>query len=165
MRQKLIAKGKGEGVTFAGQFGVDTNRIPVMDQQVAENLGKNLDAFDEIAEQINSGDLQGGLDKVMKVAKQIDMIEDPRDVAGVVSRWKSTWNTWDEVWINGLLSSPATFVVNVTSIAWAFMRPMLQGGAAKLFAESGIGNEQWTKAANTAAAEAGAHLSAMYASF
>ena len=39
------------------------------------------------------------------------------------------------------------------------------GGAAKLFAESGIGNEQWTKAANTAAAEAGAHLSAMYASF
>ena len=165
LRQKLIAKGKGEGVTFAGQFGVDTNRIPVMDQQVAENLGKNLDAFDEIAEQINSGDLQGGLDKVMKVAKQIDMIEDPRDVAGVVSRWKSTWNTWDEVWINGLLSSPATFVVNVTSIAWAFMRPMLQGGAAKLFAESGIGNEQWTKAANTAAAEAGAHLSAMYASF
>ena len=64
------------------------------------------------------------------------MMDDPRDVAGIASRWKSTWNTWDEVWINGLLSSPSTFVVNTVGAAWVIMRPLLQGGFAKAFAAS-----------------------------
>ena len=29
----------------------------------------------------------------------------------------------DEVWINGLLSSPSTFVVNTVGAAWVIMRP------------------------------------------
>ena len=70
------------------------------------------------------------------------------DIAGMVSRWKSSWNTWDEVWINGLLSSPATFVVNTVGAAWVVMRPLLQSGFAQAFAASGIGGAKWTKAAN-----------------
>ena len=136
-----------------------------MAEQMRANITANMDGFDQIAKQINSGDLVGALAEVDEAGQQISMMDDPRDVAGIASRWKSTWNTWDEVWINGLLSSPSTFVVNTVGAAWAIMRPLLQGGFAKAFAASGIGGEQWTKAANSAAAEAGAQLAAMQASF
>ena len=166
LRQKLIAKkGVGEGMEFTGQLSTEATRVPGMQQQVIDNVTKEMDAFDDIARRINSGDLAGALQDVEKVAKQISMVDDPRAVAGMISRWKSSWNTWDEVWINGLLSSPATFVVNTVGAAWVVMRPLLQSGFAQAFAASGIGGPKWTKAANAAAAEAGAQIAAMQASF
>ena len=166
LRQKLIAKkGVGDGMEFTGQLSTEVTRAPGMSQQVIDNVTKEINAFDDIARRINSGDLAGALQDVEKVAKQISMVDDPRSVAGMVSRWKSSWNTWDEVWINGLLSSPATFVVNTVGAAWVVMRPLLQSGFAQAFAASGIGGAKWTKAANAAAAEAGAQIAAMQASF
>ena len=166
LRQKLIAKrGVGDGMEFTGQLSTEATRVPGMQQQVIDNVTKEINAFDDIAKRINNGDLAGALQDVDKLAKQMSMVDDPRDVAGMVSRWKSSWNTWDEVWINGLLSSPATFVVNTAGAAWVVMRPLLQSGFAQAFAASGIGGPQWTKAANAAAAEAGAQLAAMQASF
>ena len=166
LRMKKIAKGGvGENMEFTSKLSTDATRTPEMAEQMRANITANMDAFDQIAKQINSGDLVGALEQVEKTAKQISMMDDPRDVAGIGSRWKSTWNSWDEVWINGLLSSPSTFVVNTVGAAWVIMRPLLQGGFAKAFAASGIGGEQWTKAANSAAAEAGAQLAAMQASF
>ena len=166
LRQKLIAKGGvGEGFEFTGKLSTDATRTPEMAGQVAENLQREMDAFDEVARQINGGDLAGALEKIEGLAKKINMVDDPRDLAGMASRWKSTWNSWDEVWINGLLSSPATFVVNTVGAAWVVMRPMLQSGFAQAFAASGIGGPEFTKAARGAAAEAGAQLAAMQASF
>ena len=166
LRQKLIAKnGVGDGMEFTGQLSTEVTRVPGMQQQVVDNITKEINAFDDVAKRINSGDLAGALQDVEKLAKQISMVDDPREVAGMVSRWKSSWNTWDEVWINGLLSSPATFVVNTVGAAWVVMRPLLQSGFAQAFAASGIGGPTWTKAANAAAAEAGAQLAAMQASF
>ena len=166
LRMKKIAKGGvGENMVFTSKLSTDATRTPEMAEQMRANITAKMDGFDQIAKQINSGDLVGALAEVEKTAKQISMMDDPRDVAGIASRWKSTWNTWDEVWINGLLSSPSTFVVNTVGAAWVIMRPLLQGGFAKAFAASGIGGEQWTKAANSAAAEAGAQLAAMQASF
>jgi hypothetical protein len=166
LRQKLIAKqGVGEKMAFTAKLSTEATRTPEAANQIVENIGQQLDGFDEIAKRINSGDLVGALQDVEKVAKQISMVDDPRDVAGMVSRWKSSWNTWDEVWINGLLSSPSTFVVNTVGAAWVVMRPMLQSGFAQAFAASGIGGPKWTRAANSAAAEAGAQLAAMQASF
>ena len=165
LRQKRIIKGTGDNMEFAGQLSTAATRPGQMDPQILDNVTANMDAFDEIAKRINSGDLAGALQDVEKVAKQISMVKDPRDVAGMVSRWKSSWNTWDEVWINGLLSSPATFVVNTVGAAWVVMRPLLQSGFAQAFAATGVGGPQWTKAANAAAAEAGAQLAAMQASF
>lgn len=166
LRQKLIAKkGVGEGMEFTGQLSTEVTRTPGMSQQVIDNVTKEINAFDDIAKRINSGDLAGALQDVDKVAKQISMVDDPRAVAGMVSRWKSSWNSWDEVWINGLLSAPGTFVVNTVGAAWVVMRPLLQSGFAQAFAASGIGGAKWTKAANAAAAEAGAQLAAMQAAF
>ena len=165
LRQKKIAKGVGDGMEFSGRLSTEVTRTADMPQQLIDNVTKEMDAFDDIARRINSGDLAGALQDVEKQAKQLSMMDDPREVAGLISRWKSTWNTWDEVWINGLLSSPATFVVNTVGAAWVVMRPLLQSGFAQAFAASGIGGPQWTKAANSAAAEAGAQLAAMQASF
>ena len=165
LRQKRIIKGTGDNMEFGGQLSTDPTRAADLDPQILSNVTENIDAFDDIAKRINGGDLAGALQDVEKIAKQISMVDDPRDVAGMVSRWKSSWNTWDEVWINGLLSSPATFVVNTVGAAWVVMRPLLQSGFAQAFAASGIGGPQWTKAANSAAAEAGAQLAAMQASF
>lgn len=163
LRQKLLAKGRQIGVVE--DLGTAATREIDINPEYAANIDKNLDAFKEIAEQINGGDLAGGLKKIEKLAAQVSMVDDPRDLAGVISRWKSTWNTWDEVWINGLLSSTATFAVNVTAISWSVMRPMLQGGFALALAESGIGGAKFTKGARAAAAEAGAQLAAMNAAF
>ena len=165
LRQKKIIKGAGDGMEFASGLSTSATRQADLNPQILDNVTQNIDAFDDIAKQINSGDLAGALKKVDKVAKQLSMVDDPRDVAGMVSRWKSTWNSWDEVWINGLLSAPSTFVVNTVGAAWVVMRPMLQSGFAQAFAATGIGGPQWTKAANAAAAEAGAQLAAMQASF
>ena len=165
LRQKRIIKGTGENMEFAGGLSTTATRQAELNPQILDNVTQNIDAFDDIAKRINSGDLAGALKDVDKIAKQISMVDDPRDVAGMVSRWKSTWNSWDEVWINGLLSAPATFVVNTAGAAWVVMRPMLQSGFAQAVAASGIGGPQWTKAANSAAAEAGAQLAAMQASF
>ena len=102
--------------------------------------------------------------EALRGGKQISMVDDPRSVAGMLSLG-SRAGTPGIVWINGLLSSPATFVVNTVGAAWVVMRPLLQSGFAQAFAASGIGGPKWTKAANAAAAEAGAQIAAMQASF
>jgi len=128
-------------------------------------LAANSKDFDAIADMLESGNLEEALALTDKIAAQIDMMEDPRMIAGTLSRWKSTWSTWDEVWINGLLSAPGTFVTNAVGAAHVVMRPLLQSGFAKAFAASGMGGPKFTKAANLAAAEAGAQLTAMQAAF
>ena len=110
LRMKIAKGGVGENMVFTSKLTTDATRTPEMAEQMRANITANMDGFDQIAKQINSGDLVGAL-AGKKRAKQISMMDDPRDVAGIASRWKSTWNTWDEVWINGLLSSPSTFVV------------------------------------------------------
>ena len=162
LRQKRILNGNLDSVSFADDFGTGKKDLQI-NAGTADAIQERLDAFDEIAKELNGGNLQGALDRIDKIAKQIEMLDDPTMAAGIVSKWKSTWNTWDEVWINGLLSSTATFVVNATSAAWVVMRPLLQLGAAEAFAISGIGGKQGTMAAKAAAAEAGAQIAQMQA--
>ena len=162
LRQKRILNGNLDSVSFADDFGTGKKDLQI-NAGTADAIQERLDAFDEIAEQLNGGDLQGALNRIDKIAKQIELLDDPTMAAGIVSKWKSTWNTWDEVWINGLLSSTATFVVNATSAAWVVMRPLLQLGAAEAFAVTGIGGKQGRMAAKAAAAEAGAQIAQMQA--
>lgn len=165
LRQKLLAKGQGEMITPLDDLGLSGKYAPTEDPNVLANIDKNIDAFEDLARRIEAGEIEGVMEDVEKIAKQIAFIEDPREIAGVLNRWKSTWNTWDEVWINGLLSATGTFVVNATGAAWVVMRPLLQLGAAEAFAASGVGGAKGQAAARAAAAEAGAQLAAMSAAF
>ena len=130
-----------------------------------KGVEENLSYYKRIQELINANKWAEALEEMDKLTKQLDMIDNPVDLAGVVSRWNGTWETWDEVWINGLLSSTSTFVVNATGAAWVVMRPLLQGGFAKALQVSGLGGEAVQAGATQAAAEAAAQLGAMYASF
>lgn len=162
LRQYKLAKNSG----FTSAIDVDLAQEVSMEFiEDTARLGENSKAFEAIADMLESGNLEEALALTEKIAKQIDMMDDPRMIAGTVSRWKSTWNTWDEVWINGLLSAPGTFVTNAVGAAWVVMRPLMQSGFAKAFAASGVGGPKFTKAANLAAAEAGAQLAAMQAAF
>ena len=162
LRQYKLAKESG----FINRVEVDMAQEVSMEFiEDTSRLAENSKAFEAIADMLESGNLEEALALTEKIAKQIDMMDDPRMIAGTVSRWKSTWNTWDEVWINGLLSAPGTFVTNAVGAAWVVMRPLMQSGFAKAFAASGIGGPEFTKAANLAAAEAGAQLTAMQVAF
>ena len=133
-------------------------------QGILENIDAEKTAIREIADLIEAGDPRG-LEKAMEVAKQIDFVDDPRDIAGMASRWKSNWNSWSEVYMNGLLMSPSTAVVNATGIAWVPLRVVLQGGFANAFLESGVGTTNLRAAAKEAAVDATAQLSAMQMAF
>jgi len=160
--QELSTMGFAEGMNTMGRTSVPDQG---MAQGLIDNIGKEMDAFQQIKEMINRGEVDEALQLAEKVAKQIGEIDDPRDIAAISSRWKSTWNSWDEVWMNGLLSSPETAVVNVTGLAWVAMRPMMQLGFAKAMTESGIASGKFKGPMEQAAAEAGAMLAAQQQSF
>ena len=161
LRQRKIAKKLG----FMDDFDLADGMDVVFGDEKLAQMAERADGFEAVAEMLNRGELDEALQLIDKIAAQIDMMEDPRQIAGTISRWKSNWNSWDEVWINGLLSSTGTFVTNAVGAAWVVMRPMLQSGFAKTIAASGIGGPRFTKEANLAAAEAGAQLAAMQSSF
>ena len=165
LRQRKIAKKLGYMDDFDLADGMDVVFGDENAGKFIDQMGERAGGFEVVAEMLNKGELDEALQLIDEIAKQIDMMEDPRAIAGTMSRWKSNWNSWDEVWINGLLSSTGTFVTNAVGAAWVVMRPMMQSGFAKTLAASGIGGPEFTKAANLAAAEAGAQLAAMQSSF
>lgn len=165
LRQYKLKKGIGAD-NFTQAYGVDQGvDLGKYTAEGMQTLADNKSMFEEIQALFKAGKINEALEMVDKLSAQIKFIDDPRDLTGVMSRWNSSWNTWDEVWINGLLSSTATAVVNATSAAWVVMRPLMQLGTAELFAKTGIGGAKVTAAANQAAAEAGAQVAAMYSSF
>ena len=165
LRQYKLRKGI-TGEAFAQSYGIDQGiDLGSYTAEGMQTLAKNESMFAEMQALFKAGKINEALEAVDKLAAQIKFIDDPRDLTGTMSRWNSSWNTWDEVWINGLLSSTATAVVNATSAAWVVMRPLMQLGTAELFAKTGLGGAKVTAAANQAAAEAGAQVAAMYSSF
>ena len=144
LRQFKLSKGLSERELAQSNLfdGMGTFGRIDPDNQTAkgliENIKEEMDAFMQIKKMIEDGNLAEALELTEKVAKQIGEIDDPRDIAAISSRWKSTWTSWDEVWINGLLSAPRTAVVATTGLAWVAMRPMMQLGFAKAITETGL---------------------------
>ena len=156
LRQRKLSKNMTRAFD---EMGIDPTQI--QPEELMQAAQGQLDAFDEIARMMAT-DTNKALQMMDKLAKQFEMMDDPRMVAGVVSRWKRTWSTWDEVWINGLLSAPSTFVTNAAGAAWVGIRPLMQLGAASAYAALDLPGASTAK---LAAAEAGAYLAAINSSF
>jgi hypothetical protein len=129
---------------------------------MAAESGRSLNAW-RIPVGINSGsktaifrtqlqeafERSGGDDTVRKLAEMIDSAEDLSAVTKAASKAHSA-TSGDmilEVWINGLLSSPATHVVNTTSNAlvatWAIPERLLASGISKLLrSEQGVQTQE-----------------------
>ena len=72
LRMKKIAKGGvGENMVFRRSYD-DATRTPEMAEQMRANITANMDGFDQIAKQINSGDLVGALAEVRSGQTDLD---------------------------------------------------------------------------------------------
>jgi hypothetical protein len=127
------------------------------------NIGQYEDKFQEIAQKMGDPSTRiDGINELINLAKRVQFLDNPTDIIKVSAGMHIAGNAWNEIFINGLLSAPATFATNAAGMAWTAIRPMLQLGAAKAYAMTGLAG---ARVAEEVAAEASASLAAMYAGF
>ena len=69
---------------------------------------------------------QAALRDLMTLARRVQFADDPIQALRIGSTLEMSGGIWNEVWINGLLSAPATAVTNMVGASWAFVRPVSQ---------------------------------------
>ena len=118
------------------------------------------DKFTEIAMMLQAGPegQQQALRDLMTLARRVQFADDPIQALRIGSTLEVSGGIWNEVWINGLLSAPATAVTNMVGASWAFVRPVSQLLGAVAWEATGILDPS---AAKLARVEALASLSAM----
>lgn len=127
------------------------------------NPGDFADTFAGIAAKLQDPERQvEGIEELIGLAKRVQFLDQPHEIAKATLGMDIAGNAWTELFVNGLLSSPATFVTNAMGAVWVAARPMMQLGAAKLYAATGMAGS--TEAA-LVAAEATANLGAIYSAF
>ncbi len=118
------------------------------------------DAFKEIARKLQDPEQYvDAINDLVTLAKRVKFADSPLKAFRISSSIELAGSAWNEVWINGLLSSPATIATNALSVTWAVARPMAQFMSARAYEIAGLPGKEF---AQQAAAEAGATLSAMY---
>ena len=120
--------------------------------------------LDEILQKLNDPTTQdAALDDLMGLASRAKLASNPLEVFRVASTINMARGWWEEVWVNGLLSSPRTFVTNAMSVSYAMSRPIMQYIPAKITeaVARGIGADQLGDSARVVAAEASAAIQAM----
>jgi len=127
------------------------------------NPGDYEDIFKGIAAKLQDPTMsQQAVDDLIRLAKRVQFLDEPHKISKATLGMEVAGNAWNEVFINGLLSAPGTFVTNLIGTIWTPTRVALQLGAAEAWAQTGL----WgSKEARIVAAEAGASLAAMQSAF
>lgn len=125
-----------------------------------EGQQEYADLFAKIASQLGDPAQMGeGIHELVALAKRVQLLDEPHKISKMSMGMELGGNAWQEMFVNGLLSSPATLATNALSAVWVPMRAAFQLGAASIWAETGL----WgATEARQAAAEATAALGAMY---
>jgi hypothetical protein len=127
------------------------------------NPGEYADIFKSIAAKLQDpSQSTQGVDELIRLANRVMFLDEPHKISKAALGMEVAGNAWTEVFINGLLSSPATFVTNLMGTIWTPTRALLQYGAAQSYAMTGLAG---SKEARIVAAEAGASLAAMQSAF
>lgn len=127
------------------------------------NPGEYADVFKAIAAKLQDKNRAvEGITELTRLAKRVQFLDDPHAISKASLGMEIAGNAWNEVFINGLLSSPSTFVTNLLGTVWTPIRPLMQLGAAQAWAATGLFGAQEAK---VAAAEAMASLAAMQSAF
>ena len=128
------------------------------------NPGEFADRFKAIAALLQGTpeEVMRGQKELMGLARRVQFLENPHEISKATLGMSIAGNAWNEVFINGLLSSPATFVTNAMGALWVPTRSLLTLGAAQAYAVTGL---KGAKVAEQVAAEATASLGAMYSAF
>jgi len=153
----------GRAVANQADLGVRATRraeqAAIVSGEEAARLGNYTDLFQSIAQKMNDpATLNEAINDLIGLARRVEFLDDPVKIAKVSTSIQIAGNAWQEVFINGMLSGPATFAANAAGMGWAIARPLLQYGAASSYAALGLPG---SKPALQAAAEAAASLSAI----
>lgn len=160
--EKLLETARAAGAPNAGPVELFAFRRMVATQAAIQNevlaaraeAGRALNAWKipaaargdversrDIVEALQSG---GGEDMARELARRISLLADNgADQAGINALARkgwgaTTWNAVSEVWVNALLSSPRTHLVNIASNTMALGQQIIERGlAAKLSAALG----------------------------
>jgi hypothetical protein len=130
-------------------------------------MAEGSDKLSEIIAKLNDpSTLNEGLDDLLVIARRAQLSDSPLETFRLASSITIARSAWDEVWINGLLSSPRTMITNALSFTYAVSRPVMQYIPAKLmeFAARGLGMDGLGDVSQLVAAEAVASLQAMKSS-
>jgi len=156
LRQSGLAKGFEVNPARAVEGFTDTAL------GTAEANLEYADKFKKIAAQLGDPtQAEQAIADLIGLAKQTQFLEEPHKISKAVLGMEAAGNAWQELFINGLLSSPTSFVTNLMGAVWVPTRALLQYGAAETWAVSGLGG---SSEARVVAAEAAASLSTMWSS-
>ena len=128
------------------------------------NPGEFADKFKAIAALLQGSpeEIRRGQKELMGLARRVQFLENPHEISKATLGLSIAGNASSELMINGLLSSPSTFVTNAMGALWVPTRALLTLGAAQAYAVTGL---KGAKVAEQVAAEATASLGAMYTAF
>ena len=152
---------RAQGLRNAGPEVIRRNTAEIAESGVTEGMAEAMgDAFQEIARKMQDpAQYVDAINDLVTLAKRVKFADSPLKAFRISSSIELAGSAWNEVWVNGLLSSPATIATNALSVTWAVARPMAQFMTARAYEIAGLPGKEF---AQQAAAEAGATLSAMY---
>lgn len=152
---------RAQGLRNAGPEVIRRNTQEIAESGATEGMTQAMgDAFQEIAKKMQDpAQYVDAINDLVTLAKRVKFADSPLKAFRISSSIELAGSAWNEVWVNGLLSSPATVATNALSVTWAVARPMAQFMTAKAYEMAGLPGKEF---AQQAAAEAGATLSAMY---
>lgn len=91
------------------------------------------DILTQVAQQLADPEqYQQGINTLIDIARRVQVADRPQDVVSTAAYYNLPARLWEELYINGLLSSPATVSVNALSVTWGVGRQILRYGGAKL---------------------------------
>jgi hypothetical protein len=137
----------------------DAERFVQQTGEEMDTVGLQGDLLTAAAAKLANPDTYSeGINDLIAFAKRVQFADTPSNAFKVTGQVQLAGSAFNEVWINGLLSSPATIVTNGLGFTWAYARPISQLVAAGLWQGAGLPGKQ---AARQAMAEAAATLTAM----
>lgn len=119
--------------------------------------------FKEIGQKLQDpATFTDGINELVALAKRVQFADTPLEVFRISSTAEVAGSAWKEVWINGMLSGPATIATNAVGFTWAMARPLATMIPAQMWASAGLPGAD---AARLAAVQSGASLTAMFQGF
>lgn len=142
-------------------------RFKLDPRQLQQNAVINADdLLTRVAKGLNSGNdqqMNAAMRELLGYAELIRLSGSPENAAKMTNQLHNVGSMIWTVAVNGLLSSPATAVVNLVSGAYAVARPLMQLGAS--WAWQGLGLPRGQRGAQMAAAMAMAELQGISEAF
>ena len=118
-------------------------RLDRANAAAAEGAAEYSDKIGDILERLNNPRTKDdALNDLYELAEQVKFMNDPINIVKGTTGLKLVGNAWTEFFINGMLSSPATWATNAAGVLWAPIRmgsQLFGAGMLRMAAAAGVG--------------------------